>query len=740
MRARHDTFVGVFRAADPPGSDDFRLLCDEVAATHEPKLLQEFLAVLNRDLVRRVESGAAGDVAWAVKLCVGLTEASPDAMVAGLGALVNDGTLWFHDPVIAVAFEAASQAPPLRDLLADLADTESHLLQFRVRAMEALVTRSPGTVDADAVGLEAQSALRFLNAIFEELERGPGRAAAESCARWAEGFAGLGRLFPETRGGPEVLAWVAAALAGLGEAPTASATMGTVLRILRTNTPLPPWHPAPPGAGRDAGRAHGVGALIVDKAIQVVLATSSARWRASRAEPVPRAPRQSVELWPFNAPVLEAALVDPSKPPRVRAAAAGLLHVLTEASPALRPSPDAELYAELFLAPYLRTAPRSATPRTGEVRPDSEAWLDPLLAATGDACRPIRYAAIERCSRFAMAHPAWFEPRHYTKLLPLLSDDDPHIRAGAMTTFQALAGFRSRQVATVVGDIAARIHGDAGDGDEAAEVEARRNLEIALGITMDRLVDDVEQLQKDVQVLEARRGELLQYIETQAIRVGEEIHHEVLNTLTGYLATAIDEGNYAESQTWLEALTQELRRIMNNLYPRDLETEGFLETIRNRLRYAKQHLERGGRRCEVALDCPPEITDAAIAASAGGPSHVVLLYRIVLEAISNARKHSGGTVHRRVGARARARRRRDPNQRQRRGRRRAVQRECGHGAHAAAGRRDRRRDRVSVDVRRRHGGRDPTGECRARNDGGGALREDPASQEVEGDGEARPAT
>ena len=158
---------------------------------------------------------------------------------------------------------------------------------------------------------------------------------------------------------------------------------------------------------------------------------------------------------------------------------------------------------------------------------------------------------------------------------------------------------------------------------------------------MDRLVDDVEQLQKDVQVLEARRGELLQYIETQAIRVGEEIHHEVLNTLTGYLATAIDEGNYAESRTWLEALIQELRRIMNNLYPRDLEAEGFLETIRNRLRYAKQHLERRGRPCEVALDCPPEITDAAIAASAGRSSHVVLLYRIVLEAIINARKHSG---------------------------------------------------------------------------------------------------
>jgi len=226
--------------------------------------------------------------------------------------------------------------------------------------------------------------------------------------------------------------------------------------------------------------------------------------------------------------------------------------------------------------------------------------------------------------------------------LPLLSHDDPHIRVNAMKTFQALAGFRSRQVATVVGDIAVRIRGEAaGDAEEA---QARRDLEIALGATMDRLVDDVEQLQQEVQVLEARRGELLQYIETQAIRVGEEIHHEVLNTLTGYLATAIDEQDYAEAGSWLGALTQELRRIMNNLYPRDLETEGFFQTVRNRLRYAKGHLERRGQRCEVALDCPADITDATIEACVGDQSHLVLLYRIVLEAISNARKHSGGTL------------------------------------------------------------------------------------------------
>jgi signal transduction histidine kinase len=360
--------------------------------------------------------------------------------------------------------------------------------------------------------------------------------------------------------------------------------------------------------------------------------------------------------------------------------------------------------------------------------------------ATGDACRPIRYAAIERCSRFAIAHPAWFEPRHYTKLLPLLSDDDPQIRAGAMKTFQALAGFRSQQVATVVGDIAARIHGDAAGGDEAAEVEARRNLEIALGITMDRLVYDVEQLQKDVQVLEARRGELLQYIETQAIRVGEEIHHEVLNTLTGYLATAIDEGNYAESRTWLEALIQELRRIMNNLYPRDLETEGFLETIRNRLRYAKQHLERRGRRCEVVLDSPPGITDGAIAASAGGSSQVVLLYRIVLEAISNARKHSGGTF---IGVSVRAP---APG---------AIEiRISDNGAagggpfseNAGMALTRRRAEEIGAGIEYQStpdGGTAVVirlGNAAPRTDGGSAPLEDAARREVEGDGEARPAT
>ena len=362
MRARHDSFLEVFRAPNPLESDDFRVLCDKVGATSDSKLLQEFLLALNRDLVRRVESGAEGDVTWAVNLCVALSAASHEAMVSGLGALVNDGALWFHDPLIAVAFEAASQAPPLLELLADLVDTESYLLQFRVRAMEALVTRSPGTVDADAVGLEAQSALRFLNAIFEELDRGAGQGRRRVLRALVRGLCRAQSPLSRDRRRPGG--------ARLGRGGARRARRGADRVRKHADGAAHPAHQyaaavlalGPPAAGRDGGRSSAVGALIVDKAIQVVLATSGARWRASWvSSAAPRAPRQTVELWPFNERVLEAALADPTKPPRVRAAAAGLLRVLTAASPAVQPSLRAELYAELFLAPYRRTAPRGAT-------------------------------------------------------------------------------------------------------------------------------------------------------------------------------------------------------------------------------------------------------------------------------------------------------------------------------------------------------------------------------------------
>ena len=158
-------------------------------------------------------------------------------------------------------------------------------------------------------------------------------------------------------------------------------------------------------------------------------------------------------------------------------------------------------------------------------------------------------------------------------------------------------------------------------------------------------------LQHEVHHLESRRRQLLDYIEKHAMRVGEELHLEILNTLCGYLATAIDERDYSEAKKYLDALVADLRRIMNNLYPKDLETEGLLWTIRKRLDDAKEDMQRRTRECTVAFDCPTTITNETIMESLRDKSHFVLLYRIVLEAIINARNHSHGTS---IGVRLRS--------------------------------------------------------------------------------------
>jgi len=82
---------------------------------------------------------------------------------------------------------------------------------------------------------------------------------------------------------------------------------------------------------------------------------------------------------------------------------------------------------------------------------------------------------------------------------------------------------------------------------------------------------------------------------------------------------------------------------MNNLYPRDLETEGFLQAIRNRLRDTQIQMRRTAPRCAASLHCAEHIGEATVRAFVSEPAHLVLLYRIVLEAIVNARKHSQGT-------------------------------------------------------------------------------------------------
>jgi two-component system nitrate/nitrite sensor histidine kinase NarQ len=646
MQGRHHAFLEIFKAPRPLGTEAFRGLRDGIA-NGDAHTLAEFFVALNRELVERLEGGAPADGAWAVDLCVAL--ADPARTVATLGGLLEEMTVGLGDPVVAVAFEAAAESLPLLALPAGVAEAERQLVQLRVRAMEALVAKSPADAEAGSAGLDAQPVLRYLNSALEELAKGPLDGLGGGCARWAAGFAPISRSLPEH---VQLFEWLVEALDGLASAPSDHRTLRGILRILRANTLLPPWH-ASAGSAEGGG---GVGALIVDKAVQVVLGAAAARWRAETrgapALPAGETPPVAgawavpaggpdVDLWPFNERALEAALVDPRRTPRVRAMAAALLRLSAHTAPHGSLSPRAELYARLFLETGRPELLPIAEPERAP-DPSAEEQLGVLLDAMADESQVVRRAAAEACHAIARRQPGGFQPQHYTRLLPFLSDDDPGVRATTMRIFQVLAGFRASRVTKVVDEISARLSGEGNGEDEA--VHARRDLELALGITLDRLVDDVEALQQDVHALEARRGELLQYVEQQAMRVGEEIHHEVLNTLTGYLATAIDEADQRESKRRLDDLVAELRRIMNNLYPRDLETEGFLQTVRNRLRDTKAQMQRRVPGCRVELDVPPELTDADVAAALADDSHLVLLYRIVLEAVINARKHASATV------------------------------------------------------------------------------------------------
>jgi signal transduction histidine kinase len=210
-----------------------------------------------------------------------------------------------------------------------------------------------------------------------------------------------------------------------------------------------------------------------------------------------------------------------------------------------------------------------------------------------------------------------------------------------MRTIRTLAAFRNQEIFTVIHDISGKL------AEKVYRVKdkerARGDLETALGVSLATLLERVDELQGEVLRLENRREQLLTYLEKQAFRIGEEIHHEVLNTLCSYLATAIDERDFADAEARLGDVVTELRRIMNHLYPKDLEAEGFIATIRKRLEDVRTQMRRRVSEFAVEFDCPPDVTDEAIAVSLRDKSHLVLLYRIVSEALINARKHSQGT-------------------------------------------------------------------------------------------------
>src|SRR5262245_21953234 len=315
-----------------PGADAhfWQRLRDKAVAGMGSAALREFFLELNRALVlgdRERDGGA--DVGPAVQLLVEVVEANPDGSAVVLGSLLTSTALQFHDPLAEAIFQAARRCSPLLGVLADLVEIEHELIQCRVRAVDALVMRSP---DVPAVGPATQPALRFLTSVQDELGAGPEGATDAAYARWAQGFRAMaGDL--DLEHDPPLIELMADALDRLGTSPVASDTMGLMLKILRANPPLPVWHPATAPAPPQQWARTRASALTVDKAIQVVLAGAAARWRARTAESGPRLRRPEIQPSLFNEQGLEATLLDVRQPPRTRAMAAGLLRVLTHATP-----------------------------------------------------------------------------------------------------------------------------------------------------------------------------------------------------------------------------------------------------------------------------------------------------------------------------------------------------------------------------------------------------------------------
>ncbi|HEY2987578.1 MAG TPA: ATP-binding protein [Candidatus Binatia bacterium] len=689
MAAKRHNFEELFRTPDPFVSDGFRLFLREVAGARDSNVLRDFFIRLNGELYRAswVENGAK--VPWADEMLAALVNANPQLTLVVLRDLLDEMKLHYQDPLTEVLFQTASKVPVLLSLLGEIVQKQGQLVQLRVRALEALFTRlSLGRRPLHA-GTGIEDTLRSFNEILQALKRETVRGATKGHERLSQDLQAVNRLLPSlTRGrladSPEagaaqtayreILDILQSVLQQSSIAPPSAHSTLTILKILRANTPLPAWHPSAspwshlrsaqkqPGKGlngRDASQA-GVApeaaptidspgedskvilALIIDRAIAIVLEIAVAGWRPETGRPPTPKPSDETMLNPSDPPLLESVLLDPKSQPKTRNMAAALLSLLNYALASVQLSPRAEFYTRLFLMPY-RSGGIHYRLRDDEDLGivDAEEKLDFLFEALDEESDYVRWNAATLCYRCAREHPEWFKPKHYIKLMSLLSDEHYGIRLDMMRTIRTLSAFRNQEIFTVIHDISGKL------AEKVYRVKdkerARVDLETALGVSLATLLERVDELQGEVLRLENRREHLLTYLEKQALRIGEEIHNEVLNTLCGYLATAIDERDIVDAQGRLKDVVTELRRIMNHLYPKDLEAEGFLATIRKRLEDAKVQMRRRNAKFSVDFDCPPDITDDTITASLRDKSHLVLLYRIASEALINARKHSHGT-------------------------------------------------------------------------------------------------
>ena len=680
MAVRRHSFEEIFRAQDPYITQGFRLLVREVSGAQEGAALREFFIRFNGELYRASWIDKAAKIPWAADMLAALVTANPEVTTQALRELFDEMKLHYQDPITDVIFETAVRVDPLLSFVGEVIQNEGQLLQLRVRALEALFTRLALGRRALHPAAPVEETLRSLNDILVEVNRDTATGLGKTQEKLAKEIQGLSRLLPALKRNQP--ADTGAAAEGAGQSsyreivdlletllqqtsnPASAEHLAMVLRMLRLNMPLPEWRPSPAAnltkagngqqrgiglavhaqAGRERSRHDSqlVLALIIDRAVAIALDIAAASLIPQGERRVKARAADETLLNPSDPSLLESVLLDTKTRTKTRHTAAGLLSLLNYALPSVQLSPRAAFFSQLFLMPY-RAGGIHYRLRDDEdlAIVDAEQKLEFLFEALDEESDYVRWNAATLCYQCAREHPDWFKSKHYIKLMSLLSDEHYGIRLDMMRTIRTLAAFRNQEIFTVIHDISGKL------AEKVYRVKdkerARVDLETALGVSLATLLERVDELQGEVLRLENRREQLLTYLEKQAFRIGEEIHHEVLNTLCSYLATAIDERDFGDAEARLADVVTELRRIMNHLYPKDLEAEGFIVTIRKRLDDVRTQMRRRAPEFAVEFDCPPDVTDDAITASLRDKSHLVLLYRIVSEALINARKHSQGT-------------------------------------------------------------------------------------------------
>lgn len=679
MTSRVHAFEEILRAHDPLATESFHLLLEETAKETDPRLLREFFVYVNDELYQALWHDTDGKKVWIQEMLHTLLATHQELTITTLKSLMERMELNYDDPLVQIVFMASSRSIPLLTLLSQMVQMEKQFVELRIRALEAIFMKRLQGEEPPHVAAEAGDVLRYVNEVLS-LKKGMVAGIKDLHEHLSDRFNAVRKLLsdvdastrhvvtdkagPSFGGSGRILDLVLDTLEKFAINPRAPEATRSVLEILKANTPLPVWHAtAGPLVDRAIGHAQGGRArslrnghapqppprdetriiltLIVEKTVEVALTVAEARWRATIHQKTKPPVRMMISLEPSNPSWLESVLLDQDRPLKIRMITAALLRILSDASPSIQLTTRAEFYVDLFLVPSLRAAQEKPERRLNLSILGREEQVPFLLEAFNERADMVRWNASRACYAAAQAHPEWFLPQHHMKLLPFLSDRHDRVRLNIVRTFKSLSLHRAQGMAVVIQDISKRL------GEKRYRTTdgttAQGELEAALAAIFDDLCEQVDDLQRQIQWLEAKRRALLDSVEQQALRVGEEIHHEILNTRCGYLATAVDEEDYAEAKEHLDDLVTDLRRIMNNLYPQDLEAEGFLITIRKRLDDAKRLIQRRTPEFTVMFHCPKEVTDEQIIGHLRDRAHLVLLYRIVLEAIVNARKHAQGT-------------------------------------------------------------------------------------------------